>query len=514
MPEMQFGRSGPPPALMAEYMRQMAAQQQARRAAGGQLYQMFGGQAPQIAPQPQMVGPGGAAPPMPGTPQGGPMPPPPGANPAAMPMRPPMGGPPTGPASSGMPPPPMAAAGGAPGGAPPSAPAPAAPPPQIQPFRPMPAPPQQMGASGGIAPPPAADSPAGPGMSDPGKQFNLQALIKQLQGSGVPPDKVMDMLDQLGPVMNAQNKQELEFFKAHNTALKQANETYTRLMTAMAAQTRSATGEKAEERKTEQGNRRLDIMTKRAEQLAGGSGNLKGKIELIYPKGPDGKVDQSKEPVGTRATTKSGKIVYLDADGLQSSAAALAGGTASEDKASRVGVTNVVRQSLVKAGVTNALARLKDIETKYPSLNTSAFFGTHGDNPATRAIYGGGRGMMSSEQKQADAAWGSFIDEAIPVFTGGLRGSDAFRRFLIEQAPGVGDDKASRTEKVRLLKANIEGTSHAFFDRFANDSSMWLPGTKPEDVEEAKAAIAKPAAPRAPAAAPKASGAWKVEKVN
>lgn len=499
-------------------MRLMGEQEDARRGAGSQLYQMYGQPPPQGAPQPPMVGPGGIAPPPAGTPQGGPMPPPPGANPAPQGISPMQrsGMPPPNPGMmppGQMPPPPMAAAGGQTGG-PPSAPAPAAPPPQIAPFRSLPAPQPQMGGpAGGIAPPPTAEAPAGPGISDPGKQFNLGSLIKQLQSSGVPTDKVMDMLDQLGPVMNAQNKQELEFFKAHNTALKQANETYTRLMNAMSAQTRAETGVKAEERRTDQGNRRLDIMTRRAEQLAGGSGNLKGKIELIYPKGPDGKVDQTKDPIGTRATTKSGKIVYLDADGMQSTAAALAGGTASEDRASRVGVTNVVRQSLVKSGVTNALARLRDIETKYPNLNTSAFFGTHGDNPATRALYGSGRGMMSSEQKQADAAWGSFIDEAIPVFTGGLRGSDAFRRFLIEQAPGVGDDKASRTEKVRLLKANIEGTSRAFFDRFANDSSMWLPGTKPEDVEEAKASVATPAAARAPAA-PKSSGGWKVEKVT
>ena len=59
------------------------------------------------------------------------------------------------------------------------------------------------------------------------------------------------------------------------------------------------------------------------------------------------------------------------------------------------------------------------------------------------------------------------------------------------QKAGVGDDQASRKEKIRLLKANIEGTSHAFFDRFSSDSSMWLPGTDPKDVEEAKAAIAR-----------------------
>lgn len=369
------------------------------------------------------------------------------------------------------------------------------------------------GAGGGIAPPPAAapDQPAPP--ADTGKQFDLRALVQGLKSSGVPPDKVMDMIDQLAPVMNAQNKAELESLKVQNKAMEAGIHAYKAITEAYRHSQEVDIKQQAETRKSEQGDRRLDIMKRRAEAAAGGSGNLKGKIEMLYPKGPDGKVDQTKDPIGTRATTKSGKIVYLDADGLQSTAAALAGGTASEDRASRVGVTNVVRQSLVKAGVKNALDRLKDIETKYPTLNTSAFFGTHGDNPATRALYGTGRGAMSSQQKQADAAWGSFIDEAIPVFTGGLRGSDAFRRFLIEQAPGVGDDTASRAEKVRLLKANIEGTSHAFFDRFSSDPGMWPAGTKPEDVEEAKQGIGKPAATRAPA--PKAAGGgWKVEKVT
>lgn len=497
MPEMQFGRNGPPPALIAEQMRQMQAQIEARRAAGPLLYQMMG-QQPQVAPGPPQVPPGGIAPPPAGTPQGGPMPPPPGANPAAMGMpRPPMGGPPTGP-SAGMPPPQAAA--------------PAQPQAQIQPFRPLPQP-QAGGAPGGIAPPPAA-APDQPPPADTGKQFDLKALVQGLKSSGVPPEKVMDMIDQLAPVMNAANRQELDFLKTQNRAQEAGIHAYRAIIDAERRGREVDIKQQAETRRSEQGDRRLDIMTRRAEQLAGGSGNLKGKIELIYPKGPDGKVDQSKPPIGTRATTKSGKIVYLDEDGLQTTAAALAGGTAAEDKSSKVSVSNVVRQNLVRAGVKNALARLGDIETKYPDLNTSAFFGTHGDNPVTRGAYGAGRGMMSSQQKQADAAWGSFIDEAIPVFTGGLRGSDAFRRFLIEQAPGVGDDKASRAEKVRLLKANIEGTSHAFFDHFASDPTMWPAGVKPEDIEAAKSELAKPKAPAAAPKAPAAGGGWKVEKVN
>ena len=364
-----------------------------------------------------------------------------------------------------------------------------------------------------MPPPPSAAAPTvpgAPGVQTPGQQFNLPSLIKQLKSSGVPSDKVMDMLDQLAPVMNAQNKQELDVYKLENQAMRAGLEAYARIMQAEAATKRADTGVQAEQRKTEQGNRRLDLMDKRARET-GGAG---AKIEHLYPRTPQGGVDMTKDPIGTRITTKSGRMIYLDADGLQSTAAALAGGTAAEGKSSRVGVTNVVRQNIVKAGVRNSLARLDEVVKKFPNLNTSMFFGAHDEGPVTRGLYGAGRGQMSSEQKQADAGWASVVDEAIPVFTGGLRGSDAFRRFLIGQVPGPGDDAGSRAEKVRLLRANIQGTSHAFFDRFASDPSMWASGTTPDEVDEVKSSIETPSAPGKPKAAAPATGGWKVEKVT
>lgn len=222
-------------------------------------------------------------------------------------------------------------------------------------------------------------------------------------------------------------------------------------------------------------------------RLAGAQDNVKG-VEYIYPKGADGKPDQEKAPIGTRGTTKTGKIIYMNAEGAQVPASELVGATAKEGKAGAGGAQAAVRSNLVKSGVQNSLARLSEIEKNFPNTNTSAFFGSHGDNPATRALYGAGRTMQSSDQKKADAAWASMIDEAIPVFTGGLRGSDAFRRFLIEQAPGPGDDKASRAEKIRLLKENINGTNKAFFEKFKSDPQMWASGTKPDDVQGGGAA--------------------------
>lgn len=438
-------------------------QQESRALAGQQLYQQY-----PLQPPPQ-IAPGPAVPPPPGTPAGGPQAPMPGTN-----LAPPPQGAPQAP---GAPPPPGPAA--APGGAPGFRP--------IAPFRPMPTGAPQTAAPAGpgeIQPPPAAAAPAAPSPEQP-KPFNLPQMIQSLQRSGIPAEKVMDMLDTLAPTMNAQNKAELDYFKAQATALKTANEAYAREINAWANMRRAQTGEQAETRRTEQGQQRLDIMRQRAAQAAGGSGNLKS-TEVIYPKDASGKVDQTKPPIGTRSVTKSGKIIYMDPDGIVTTAGALGqGGTAKEGKAAGGGA-GAVRQSLVKSGVANSLSRLDEIEKKFPAMNTSAFFGTHGEGPVSRTAYGMGRGTLSSSQKQADAMWASFIDEAIPVFTGGLRGSDAFRRFLIEQAPGPGDDAASRKEKMRLLRANIEGTSKAFFNTFASNPAMWPPGVTKEQVEQAK----------------------------
>jgi len=409
------------------------------------------------------------APAMPGTPAGGPQAPMPGTN-----FAPPSQGQP-GPGAMGMPP------GGAPGAAPGIRP--------ISPFRPMPAGAPPGGAAptgpGEVPLPPAAGAAAAaaPSPAEP-KPFNLPQMIQSLQRSGIPPEKVMDMLDTLAPTMNMQNKAELDYFKAQTQALRTANEAYSREINAWANMRRAQTGEAGEARRTEQGQQRLDIMRQRAAQAAGGSGNIKS-TEFIYPKDAQGKVDQTKPPIGTRSVTKSGKIIYMDPDGIVSTAAAFGGGgTAKEGKASTIGVQNIVRQNIVKSGVNNSLSRLNEIEQKFPNVNTSAFFGSHSEGPIGRTAIGVGRGILTSSQKQADALWASFIDEAIPVFTGGLRGSDAFRRFLIEQAPGPGDDAASRKEKMRLLRANIEGTSRAFFDRFASNPSMWGAGITKQQVDQ------------------------------
>jgi hypothetical protein len=160
-----------------------------------------------------------------------------------------------------------------------------------------------------------------------------------------------------------------------------------------------------------------------------------------------------------------------------------------------------VRQSIVKAAVDNSLKRLDEIEQRFgDTTTTSSFFGQSGGNPLTRGVYGLGKGLQGKAQQEADAKWGSFIDEAIPVFTGGLRGSDAFRKFLIEQAPGPGDKPETVREKRRLFRENIKGTSNAFFQKFSSDASMQAPGTSTEEIDAVRAG--------------EGAGAWKVEKVG
>jgi len=398
-----------------------------------------------------------------------------------------------------VPPPPGAQPGGMPMGK-------MAPPPQIPPFRPLPSSPPPAAAPGQVPPPPAMAAPAAAndGVQQP-HPLDLKSIVQGLQRSGIKPDQVMNMLDTLAPVMNAQNKSELEFFKANNAALKAANDAYAKVMQASAAQTRAATGVRAEDRRLDQGQQNIDIkadkearLKQAAAQAAGGGAFLK-TTELVYPKGENGQPDQTKAPIGVRGITKTGKIINLDADGHQ--VAGLDGGTPKEAKATAPGQRDAVRTNIVKSGITNAIARLNEIEKAHPTGSTSSFFGQHADNPLSRAAYGAGKSIQTGVQQDIDAKWASMIDEAIPVFTGGLRGSDAFRKFLIEQAPGPGDKPANVKEKMRLFRQNIEGTSKAFFNKFSSDPSFWGPGVKPEEVKGG-------------ADSRGTSSEWKVEKVN
>jgi hypothetical protein len=214
--------------------------------------------------------------------------------------------------------------------------------------------------------------------------------------------------------------------------------------------------------------------------------------------------EQIKRPMITYKDA-SGKTVerYLNEQEMAGAAlpegAEIVAGTGAAKGAGNAQVA--VRTKIVQAGAINAINRLNEIQKKFGSDATaSSFFGTHGENPITKGLYGAGRSAQSQRQQEIDSDWGSFIDEAIPVFTGGLRGSDSFRQFLIQQAPQPGDKPGTVAEKVRLFRENINGSSKVFFNKFASDPNMWAPGTKPEDVQGG-----------APSSS---SGEWKVERVQ
>lgn len=461
-------------------MDKMAAENQARQRAGGVLYGMF----PEQQQQTQAVPPQMRAPMPP--PQAMPAPPPGsmspgGGNPAAaggqQPQQPQAMAPgaPNGPRAQMMAPQPGAGAG------------PQRPPmPQIAPFRALPQAAPQVAPEGSeLGAPPQAPQPAANDVSQP-KPFDLRSMVQGLKRSGVPSEKVMDMLDQLSPVMNTANRQELDGLKVQVNAERAASQAYKAVMDTERHQREAKVKEDAEARRKEQGDAKIQILKLKATNALGGDKNLKS-MEIVYPKGSDGKPDTAQGPNGVRALTKSGKIVYLDMEGRQVNQ--IAGATAKEAK--NVKVTDTVRSNLVGGGVSNALNRLGEIEKDLKGVTTSSFFGQHGDNPVTRKLYGTARGAMDKKSQMADARWNSFIDEAIPVFTGGLRGSDAFRRFLIEQVPGPGDEQVW-AEKARLFRENIEGTRRAFFDKFSSDKSMWGPGVTKDQVEASKAGGAAP----------------------
>lgn len=467
---------------VVDAMRQQAMQQQARQMAAqsawGPVLQrlMTQGAQPQPIQQPGI-------PPLPGTPAGGPQPPGPGVSSLAPPPAPPM---------PQQAPPPMAA-----------------PPGPIPPFRAMPTtpqvPPQAPQASGaGALPPgpigappmpaqaPAAAPPAMAAGTNAPDQFGLPRILEALKVSGVPAEQWGAMLDNLPEPVKNNAAQQIKMLHEQNAALTSWANLQVKEGQLRDRERQTDIREEAERRRREQGDAALQIKREKEARLkanaaaaAGGTGNLKS-VELLYPRGADGKPDESQPPIGSRGVTKTGRIITLDAEGKPTNQGDLAAGThkekASLDKGA--GGQGAVRASIVKGGVVNSLNRLNEIEKEFgDNVTTSSFFGQHGDSPVTRGAYGLARGMQGAKQQEADAKWASFIDEAIPVFTGGLRGSDAFRRFLIEQAPAPGDKPATVAEKRRLFRENINGTSKAFFSKFQSDPTMWAPGTKPEDVQ-------------------------------
>lgn len=312
--------------------------------------------------------------------------------------------------------------------------------------------------------------------------MNVQTIVQGLKQAGVPASQVMNILDTLTPTMNTQNQREVAALKAETAAQLAGHRAYKMVMDAHIAQLAEQRRKEAETRKATESAAKVKYLEARAQAVAGGETNLKGKPEMVYPMGENGQPDTTQAPIGTRAVTKTGKILYLDVEGRQ--VPTLTGATAAQAKAGKVNVRDTVRSNLVEGSAQNALRLLDEIQAKNPNGTVSLLFGkSAGDSVALGAAHALARGQQGKEQQNIDARWAAFIDEAIPVFTGGLRGSDAFRRFLIEQAPQAGTKKETIAEKMRLFRENIAGTRDAFRQKFVSDPKMWGEGVTKDQVQ-------------------------------
>lgn len=147
------------------------------------------------------------------------------------------------------------------------------------------------------------------------------------------------------------------------------------------------------------------------------------------------------------------------------------------------GSNMAARSALVMGAANNTMNRLNELTAKEGEApKASNAFGVHSDSVGGNMAMSAYRRLgLSSEQRRVDSDYAAIIDEAIPVFTGGLRGSDSYRKYIISQVPNQGDDDESAKEKLRVFRANIEGTSDTFQKAFMGNSAFWGKGEKPGD---------------------------------
>ena len=387
-------------AQLQAYMQRIAQQNQAMQTEQRMRAARAGAgadwMAQQLAPPPQDPGQPPAQPPgqssAGGTPNGGPPPqqpqqiPQPPQGPAAQAMQ--MGG------NPGAPIGPPPGAGAPPGGPPQQGPGPGGPPAAANPsWQPMPTAPPGGGAGapapGGpgqlSAPPaPAADTTKTDSGAVPFHNQELAAYAKSWKQQGLNGEQIMDRLEVLAPMMNAEQKQQLAQMKQMLDIQKQTNAYQEKLIADARADKSLALREKEvtsldanRKEMRDQGNQRIAIAKQRLNaqvaSAAGGKQNLKS-TEFIYPKGEDGKPDQSQPPIGTRGVTKSGKIIQMDIDGNTITPGSAKGGTAKEGAAQASGkqksITNLKedRRVLIAAGTPLTDPRVKSLDDKITAM--------------------------------------------------------------------------------------------------------------------------------------------------
>ena len=131
-----------------------------------------------------------------------------------------------------------------------------------------------------------------------------------------------------------------------------------------------------------------------------------------------------------------------------------------------------VRAHQVKSSVNNALRSLNEVQQKHgESAKGSIYYGTESSTPVGNLLHGAGKSVMSPEQQQTDASLMSAAEETAFALTGGMRASDSFRRFVQNQFPRFGDSDEAAREKYLIIRANLDGTSMAWFNKLASDPS-------------------------------------------
>lgn len=190
-----------------------------------------------------------------------------------------------------------------------------------------------------------------------------------------------------------------------------------------------------------------------AKKLSEGAGDKGWQLKI-------GEDPDTGEKTWVRINTKTGAVIPVKSD-LQPPMTSSGGQRA-------------IRPALVQATGRNAIARLDELEKKFGAPSVSLAFGVHPEGPLSRTgmmIY---RKLgMSNDQQAIDAMATSIIDEATPVFTGGLRSSDAFRKFLMTQLPQPGDSNETAKIKWDLIRKNINGTLDTFNKMFRTNPKYW-----------------------------------------
>lgn len=274
--------------------------------------------------------------------------------------------------------PPGAGGGGPPGGAPQGQPAEFPPPPPPQGWQPPPnaAPAGAAPGSGPApqigAPPAAAVTPAGapgagqqPGVT-PQRQFDLKSILQTLTKQGVPPDRVMDMLDEMAPIMSAQNKVELDNLKtAHSLQQDVLRYTQERVRELQGQQRLDIAKGEAESRQQDRQTRarQRDETNARLQKSleaklygsVGGKDNLK---RTDFEKDADGNI------IGIVGITKSGKIIRKGMQGEDRVDSPSSGPKADSNRLRQVNSWRSELSTLIGENNPKNRARIEDLKSK------------------------------------------------------------------------------------------------------------------------------------------------------